>query len=695
MQTSGAGMTRREFLGLAGGLLITFALPYEWAAAQRARGAAPVDLNAWLHIAPDSRVTVFTGKVEAGQGVRTSLAQMVAEELTVPLSSVQMVMGETDRVPYDGGTYGSLTTRTMGIQLRAAAAKAREILTQMAAEKWSVTPADVSVHGGRVSLTANPRVSLALGELTQGKQITRALAGEPTLRPVDEYQVVGKSIPRLDGGALVTGQAKFAADLRLPNTAYGAVLHPPSFGARLTRLQTGGVEKLPGVVGVVHDGDFVGVVAERQDVAEKAIALLQADWEQTAHPSMATLYDDLRKSASLDDTVVEDGKVDPALADAHRTFSATYRTSFVAHAPIEPHVSLASFQDGEVTVYPATQCPFRHREAVAEALKVEPEHVHIVMPAVGAGYGGKHQGDLSVQAALLSRAVKRPVLVAQSRAEELTWNYFKPAALIEVRAGMDAPGQVVAWDCEIRNPGARGAVPPYDFANRRVRSYRCDPPLRQGSWRGLAGSANTFAIEVHMDDMARQSGQDPIEFRLRHLAGNPRLAATIKAAADRYGWHHQTGPSGAGVGFACGVDAGSCVAQIAEIELDRATGQVRVKRVIVAQESGLIINPDGIQNQIEGATTMGIGQALWEAVRYEQGKILTDSFATYPIPTFRQAPAIEVMLVPNPTHPPQGAGEPAIFPIAAAIANAIFEATGKRLRQLPMSPESVLAALRS
>jgi nicotinate dehydrogenase subunit B len=690
-----AHLSRREFLGLAGGLVITFAFGRELEAGARGgrEAGAAEDLNAWLRISPDSRVTVFTGKVEVGQGVGTSLAQMVAEELGVPFSSVEMVMGETDRVPYDGGTYGSLTTRTMGITLRAAAAKAREILAQMAAEQWSVKPADVVVRDGRIFLSKNRGVSVSLGELTQGKQITRALAEEPSLRPVEEYQIVGKSIPRADGRDLVTGAAKFTADVRLPNMAYGAVLHPPSFGARLTRLQAAEAEKLSGVVAVVHEGDFVGLVAERPDIAQRAIALLQADWEETAQPSMAALYDDFRKSASLDDTAVDEGAVTTALAGAHRTFAATYHTSFVAHAPIEPHGSLVLVQNGEATVYPATQCPFRHRDAVAEALNLPPERVHVAMPAVGAGFGGKHQGDTSVQAARLSRAVKRPVLVSQTRAEELTWNYFKPAALIEIRTGVDEAGQVQTWDCDIYNPGARGAVPPYDFANRRVRCYGCDSPLREGSWRGLAGSANTFAIEGHMDYMARELGQDPVEFRLRHLEGDPRLAATIKAAADRYGWRRQTGPTGSGVGFACAIDAGSRVAEIAEVEVDRATGGVRVKRVVAAHESGLVINPDGIQNQIEGAIVMGTGPALTEAVRYEQGKILTNSFATYRIPTFRTAPAIEVVLVPNPTHPPQGAGEPPIFPISAAIAAAIFDATGKRLREMPMTPDRVLAAL--
>jgi isoquinoline 1-oxidoreductase len=694
MGITNSGLTRREFLGLTGGLIIYFSLPHGLAA--EAGQAEAEDLNAWLHIAPDSRVTVFTGKVEIGQGARTSLAQMAAEELTVPFSSVEMVMGDTDQVPYDGGTYGSLTIRTNGVRVRAAAAQAREVLMDMAAEKWSVSRKALVIANGRISLASDPHTSITLGELTQGKRIAREMRGEPRLRPVSEYRVVGKSMPRVDGRALVTGEEKFVGDLRLPGMVYGAVLYPPSFGAHLVSINSQAAEKLPGVIKVVREADFVGVVAAWPDVAEKAVALIKAAWkEQATQPSMATLYDDFRRTAQLEDTVAEDGEVGAALASARRGFSASYRTAYLAHAPLEPHAAVAWVRGERATVYSSTQTPFPHRDEVAAALRLAPRQVRVLVPRVGGGFGGRENADVAIAAARLSRAVGRPVMVTQSRAEEMTWNYFKPAALIDIRCGVNEAGQIQSWDCDIYNCGDRGALPPYQFANRRVRSYRCDSPLRQGAWRGLAGSANTFAIEAHMDHVASQLGQDPVEFRLRHLGSDSRLARTIEAAAEEYRWRPHRAPTGLGVGFACGIDAGSCVAEIAEVEVDRDSGLVRVRRIVVAHESGLIINPDGIRNQIEGGVTMGLGLALRESVRYEQGHILTTSYSTYPIPTIKDTPQIDIVLVQNPTHPPQGAGEPPIFPIGALIADAVFDATGKRLRELPLSPDRVLAALQS
>jgi nicotinate dehydrogenase subunit B len=693
MDTTEAGITRREFLGLAGGLMILITLPPEILPV--AEGAAEAeDINAWLLISPDSTVTVFSGKVELGQGIRTSFAQMVAEELTVPFSSVEMIMGDTDSVPHDRGTFGSLSTRTVGRTLMAAAAKAREILTNMAAEKWGVKPQDVIVKDGRISLAMDPTKSVTLGGLTEGAAIAETLPGEPTLLPVSEHQVIGKPLPRVDGPAIVTGAEKFVGDLRLPGMLYGAVLHPPSFGARLVSMDAGEAEELPGVVAVVREDEFVGVVGERQDIAQRARDSIKATWEETPHPAQATLYDDLRKSGSPEGTVVDDAAALSALAGASRTFNQTYRTSFLAHAPIEPHVALASVTSDGATVWASAQTPFSQRDGVAGALGINPSKVHVFVPRVGGGFGGKESTNMAVMAARLSRAVKRPVLLSWNRAEVLTWNYFKPAALIDVRCGVDGAGRIQAWDCDIYNCGARGAEPPYGFP-KHIRTLRCNAPLAQGAWRGLAGSANTFAIESHMDEMASELGVDPVEFRLRHLENNPRLAKTVQAVADKYGWKPRRAPSGQGVGFACAVDAGSCVAEIAEIALDRSTGLLRVRRVVAAMESGLVINPDGITNQMEGAITMGLGMVLREAVRYENGKILTDSFATYRIPTIKDAPAIETVLVDNPTHPPEGAGEPPLFPIAVAVANAFFDATGKRVRQIPLSPETVLAALKA
>ena len=693
MDTSGSGITRREFLGLAGGLMILIGLPRGLASA--AEDAAEAEaINAWLLITPDNRVTVFSGKVEIGQGLRTSFAQMVSDELTIPFSSVEMIMGDTTRVPYDEGTFGSESTRTVGRQIRAAAATAREILANMAAEEWGVKPENLVIRDGRISLANDPSKSISLGELTQGKRITRTLKGEAGLMPASEYKVVGKPVPRVDGPAIVTGGEQFVGDIRLPGMLYGAVLYPPSFGARLTGVDTREAEKLPGVVAVVKEGEFIGVVAEREDIARSARGAIRATWQEAKPAVQASLYDNFRRTASPEDTVVDDKEVASSLSSARHSFNATYRTAYVAHSPMEPHIALADFKEGGVTVWSSTQTPFPHRDDLIKALNLEASKVRVLMPRVGGGFGGRENSDVAVAAARLSRAVKRPVMVGQTRAEELTWNYFKPAALIDVRCGVSDAGLITAWDCDIYNCGDRGAEPPYGFP-KHIRTLGCDSPLAQGAWRGLAGSANTFAIESHMDEMASTLGVDPLAFRLRHLDNDPRLAKTVQAVAEKYGWKPRKAPTGQGVGFACGNDAGSCCAEIAEIDLDKATGVVHVRRVVVSHESGLVINPDGIINQIEGGITMGLGMTLREAVRYENGKILTDSFGSYRLPTTKDAPVIETVLVGNPTHPPEGAGEPPIFPIAAAVSNAIFDATGKRLRELPLSPEQVLAALRA
>ncbi len=691
---SKTGLTRREFLGLTGGLVVFFTLPGSLARAGEESEEA-INFNAYLRIAPDNTATVFTGKVEMGEGTKTAFAQMVAEELTLPLSSVEVVMGDTGRTPFADGTWGSESVREEGVALRAAAAQARDLLVEMAAEKWGVATQALVVSDGRILLAYDPAQSVSLGELTQGKEIERTLKGEPKLRPVTEYRVVGTSVPRVDGRSVVTGKEQFVADLRLPGMLYGAVLYPPSFGARLRSADASQAEKAAGVVKVVREGEFLGIVGERPEIARQARELVKADWEKKPQPSMASLWDDFRATAKPEDTVVEEGAAASEFEGAKRQFRATYRTAFVAHAPVEPHVALALWEGRDLTVYSNTQAPFMQRDEVAEALGLSPKQVRIAVPRVGGGFGGKTNADLAIAAARLARAVGKPVMVSQTRAEELTWNYFKPAALIDIRCGVDSSGTITAWDCDIYNCGDRGAEPPYAFANRRVRTFECDSPLAQGAWRGLAGSANTFAIESHMDEMASALGQDPVEFRLKHLSNDPRLAATVRAAAEAYGWTPRRAPTGKGIGFACGIDVGSKVAQIVEAEVDKSTGLVHVSRVVVAHESGLIINPDGITNQIEGAIIMGLGPALREMVRYEDGRILTDRYSLYPVPTIRDAPKIETVLVPNPTHAPEGAGEPAVFPISAAVGNAIFDATGKRLREMPLSSEQVLAALKS
>jgi len=689
-------MTRREFLRLAGGVVVVFSLTPPAEAGKGGAGSAEAteELDAWLRVGADGRAAVFVPTPEAGQGIRTSLAQMVAEELTIPISSVDMVMGDTQLVPSLPEARSRPALATVGRRVRAAAAQVREVLAEIAASRWGVPREKVEIRGGRALMVGGPWTAIPLGDLARGRRLMRKLEMNAPLRPAGEYESVGKPLPRQEGRALVTGEAQFVADMRLPGMVYGKVFRPPCLGARLVEADTRGASGQPGVIAVVRQGDFIGVVATSPESAERGARRIEATWEEGPHPSMSSLYEDLREGARLDTIVQEQGEVERALASARYGFAASYRTPFLAHAPIEPHGALAVPEENGILVYASTQQPFAHRAAVAEALGLPAERVHVICAPVGGAFGGKDTAEVSVEAARLARVVGRPVMVTYSREEEFALNYFGPAALIEVRCGVSEGGEISAWDCQAYNCGPRGAAPPYEFASLRARSYRCQSPLPQGHWRGEGGPANAFAREVHLDHVASELGCDAVELRLRHLASKPRLAAVVEAAAERWGWGSRRAPTGLGVGFACAEDSGGCVAQIAEVEVERRSGEVRVRRVLTVFDAGLVVNPDGLRNQIEGAVVMGLGFTLREAIRYEQGRILATRFASYPIPTFRDTPQMETILISDPDDPPGGGGTPAICPIAAAVANAVFDAVGVRIRELPLSGERVRSALR-
>ncbi len=675
-----SGLTRREFLHLAGGVVVLFAMR---APTEASTASSSSELNSWLAVGEDGKVTIFAPAVEVGQGLRTSLTQLVAEELSLPPDKVQVILGDTDRASAEVAlSPGALAT--IGIPVRQAAADAREILTQLAAEKWGVEAGQVELRDGSVFLASDPAKSLGFGELAKGRRLVRRSKEPVPLKPMDEWEVIGQPLARLDGRAYVTGEAKFVADIQLPKMVYAKLLHPPCLDARLVRCDTRAAVGQPGVIAVVEEEDFVAVVATEPERAERAIRSIQATWEEGEHASMSSLYQTLRNTAKLEEKPASRGDVGTALTAARHGFSASYRTAFVAHAPIEPQAALAVSEGDRIIVYASTQRPFVHQRAVAEALVIKPERVRVIAPLVGGAFGGKDAPDISVTAVRLARVVGRPVLVSQSREEELSWNYFRPAALIEVRCGVGIDGRLVAWDCDVFNCGSQGAAMPYTVPNLRIRSYRCTSPLPQGAWRGNGGTANAFAREVHLDHVASELGEDPVAYRLRHLEAEPRLARVIRAAAERYGWQERVAPTGLGVGFACASDGGSVVAEIAEVEVERTSGQVRVRRVIAVHEGGLVVNPDGLKNQLEGAIVMGLGPALREAVRCEQGRILTKSFASYPIPTIFDTPALDITIIPNPDLPPQAGGNAALCAVSPAVANAVFDAIGSRLRELPM-----------
>ncbi|MBN1459495.1 MAG: molybdopterin-dependent oxidoreductase [Armatimonadetes bacterium] len=685
-QESSEGLTRREFLQAAGGVIVSFAVSGVGGVFAAAGQPSTVDPNAWLRIGRDGRITVFAPIPETGQGLRTQLAQLVAEELSTSLTSVEVVLGDTDRVPVYEITCASEVLPTAGVRVRQAAAQAREVLASLAAEKWSVSRSAVAVKSGGVELVSDPTRKLGFGELAGGKPLLRRLKDSAALKPAKAYSTVGTSAGRVEGLSYVTGKARYAADYRPKDLLYGSVLRRPYLGARLERADARASVGQPGVVAVVKEGGFVGVVATRPDLSERALKLVQASWVGGRQASAASLYQDLRQKAVLAEELSHRGEVESALAGARHGFSANYRTPYAAHAPLEPEAALAQMEDGGLVVRASTRQPFVQRQAVAAALGVPETKVRVMATTIGGAFGGKESPSLSIAAARLAQAVGRPVLVQHRREEEMCGTTFRPAGLMSVQCGVTGEGRITAWAYDVFNCGGRGARPPYGFPHERIRSYACESPLPQGSWRTQGGLPNAFAREVHLDHVASELQEDPVALRLRHLDGSPPMKHVVRRAAERCGWRDRRPPTGLGVGFACATDAGSYAAVVAEVEVDRVSGHVRVRRVSVVQDSGLVINPEIVHSQIAGGVVMGLGSALWEAVRYEQGRILTKSFASYPIPTFRDTPELDIELVASDSQVPQGPGTAALCAVVPAVVNAVFDATGQRLRELPLSP---------
>jgi nicotinate dehydrogenase subunit B len=685
---------RREFLkGLGGGILVLLwltgdATGQESGAGGRRRGGgeAPQEISAWLHIGEDGKVTAYTGKTEVGQNIRTSLSQVVAEELRIPVSSVRMVMADTDLTPFDMGTFGSRTTPAMAPQLRRAAAAARERLIDLAAEQSKVDRASLTVANGRV-IGPGSSPSFAFGELTRGQKLVQSIAAEAPTTPVEQWKVAGQSVPKVDGRAIVTGQHQYSSDIRRPGMLVGKVLRPPTIGATLASVDTRVAAAMPGVT-VVREGEFVGVTAPDEQTAAKAIAALRAEWKPTEQPSAAELFTLLKQPASegqggrgSEPQVV--GSMDEGLAAAQQKLSATYTVAYIAHAPLEPRAAVAEWKDDRMTVWTGTQRPFGVKGEVARALNLPEERVRVIVPDTGSGYGGKHTGEAAGEAARLARAAGKPVRVVWTREEEFTWAYFRPAGVIDVTGGVRSDGTLTAWEFHNYNSGGSAIRTPYEALHQRIQFHPSNSPLRQGSYRGLAATANHFARESHMDDLAHAVGLDPLEFRLRNLK-DERIRAVLTAAAERFGWSRRPKGQNHGCGIACGTEKGGYVATAAEVRVDRGTGRVKIVRAVTAFECGAILNPEHLENQVEGCVVQGIGGALLEAIDFANGKILNPRFSRYRVPRFSDTPAMETVLVDRKDLPSAGAGEAPIVAIAPAIGNAVFAATGRRLRSLPM-----------
>ncbi len=687
---------RREFFKLFGAGLAVLCVLDRQAFGQEAAGgrmpdnAAPKTIGAWLHIGEDGGVTVFTGKVEMGQNIRTSLSQGVAEELGVSIGSIKMIMGDTDKVPFDMGTFGSLTTPVMNLQLRRVAASARNTLIDLAAAQWSVDRQRLSVAGGKV-LDNNSKRSVDYGTLVQGHEIAQLLSADDSLIPAAQWKVAGQSAPKVDGRDFVTGAHRYPSDQKLPDMLYGKVVRPTAFNATLVSADTQEAEKIADVT-VVRDGNFIGVAAPSSAVAARAAAAIRAEWKADQQPSDRELFDYLKKNPVAQQEVAgapryEVGALEPALASADRRLQQTYNVAYIAHAPLEPRAALAQWTGDRLTVWTGTQRPFAVRSELAAAFHMSLERVRVLVPDTGSAYGGKHTGETAVEAARLARAARRPVKLVWTREEEFTWAYFRPAGVIEITSAVDHDAKITAWDFHNYNSGAAGIRTYYDIPNQRIQFHATKSPLRQGSYRGLAATANHFAREVHMDELAHLVKMDPLEFRLKNLK-DERLRAVFVAAAEKFGWA-KTKPAGHGYGIGGGFEKLGNVATAVEVAVDRATGRVTIVRVVTAFECGAIVNPDQLRNQVVGANIMGLGGALFEAIEFDNGHILNGRFSKYRVPRFSDVPPIETVLIDRKDLPSAGAGEAPIFGLAPAIANGIFDATGVRLRSLPLAPHGL------
>jgi CO/xanthine dehydrogenase Mo-binding subunit/aerobic-type carbon monoxide dehydrogenase small subunit (CoxS/CutS family) len=612
--------------------------------------------GAWLHVAGDGAVTAFTGKVDVGQGNRTALSWLVADELGVPIESVRLVMGDTDLCPHDEGTVGSRSMADAGPLLRRAAAAARSSLAE------------------RPPAPGERRVELASDQSAPARAVNKT--------PVRRQEALD----------VVSGAMRYPGDLTRDGMLHGWVLKPPTPDAHLRECDLEAARAIDGVT-VVRDGGFIGVTAADPEKLAEAKGLVRAEWSSPAGPDEAELAAYLRShpvelegwARSFDHEL---GDVQEALGAAAIRLDATYSTAYVAHVPLETRAALAEWDGERLTVWTGTQRPFGVRAELAGQLDLPEARVRVIAPTAGSGFGGKHSGEAAIEAARLSRATGRPVKVHWSRAEEFGAAYVRPAAVIDIRSGADSDGTLSAWEFLNVGSGAAGIGCPYVIPNQTIRFQPADSPLRHGSYRALAATANHFARESHIDELAHALGVDPLELRLTHLE-DERLADVLRAA-ERAAWRWNDGGRGSGgsLGIACGVEKDARVATCAEVSV--AGAELSVTRIVTAFDCGAIVDADNLVNQIEGATVMGLGGALFEQVHFARGRLRTLSLSEYRVPRFRDVPAIEVVLVDRPEVPSAGAGETPIVCVAPAIANAVFAATGLRIRSLPLLSEGTL-----
>lgn len=729
------GFSRRQFLRISGafGLGLVVAGPLRagamaagpaWPGAATADGegqasplpqrSKPTDVDAYLKIGPDGAVTLYTGKLEYGQGIQTGFAQLAAEELDVPFESVNVVMGDTDRTPWDVGTYGSLSTRSTGPVIRQAAAELHQWLLEMGAGRLGLTTDRVHTENGSVVANDDPSKSVSYSALAAGGATGLTTQGTATLKDPSKYTIVGQSIGRVDLPEIVVGKTKYTYDTTVPAMVHGKIVRPPSWGAKLASIDFSAAQSMPGVVGVFQDGDFAGLAAERHEQAEAALAAVKATWtEQNSPYTSDNIHDAIKSTADAGKPIHPPaGDVDGALAGAAKTVKATVRSAYVAHAPMEPMTALVNIKPDKTEVWVSTQDPFLAQDAVAQTLNLPREQVVVYPPRSGGAYGRKTLPDQLVEAARLAKALGRPVRINRTREEEFQLEHARPAMVVEVTAGLDGHGQVSTWDWSTYSaayfpegasqPTAAGAdnasnvLDYYDIPNARSIFRQGVSPLPVTFWRDNGAPVNSLARESAIDELAELSGVDAVSFREKLLQSHPRLLAVMKAAVQMSGWKPGVGSTGQGYGLGLAFSDNTYVAEVAKVGVDASSGKVHVQNVYAAVDAGLLVNPMAARHQIEGSiVSQGTSSTLFEQLKFAKGRVTNPSFAQYPSMSFLDAPSVDVQFIEDKAQPMQGIGEPAVGAVSAAVSNAVYDLVGVRLRDLPFLPDKVLAALKA
>ncbi|WP_407176161.1 molybdopterin cofactor-binding domain-containing protein [Bradyrhizobium sp. STM 3562] len=704
----------------------------------QAANAGSIGLETFIKITADGSVTAYNGHVDLGTGIRTALGQIVAEELDVSFARVVVVLGDTSLVPNQGATIASETIQITAVPLRKAAAQARQFLFSRAAERLEVPSADLTIEDGLIRGKDNRSVSY--GELIGDECIRLDLAEDVPLKPTGSYSIVGQSVPRVDLPAKATGELVYVHDIRVPGMLHGRVVRPPYAGVdagpfvgnSLIAVDEDSVADIPGLVAVVTIGDFVGVIAEREENAVKAAARLRVSWKPVPTlPELDDLDTALRANPSTPRTLIDKGNVEGALAGAAKPMRRTYTWPYQMHASMGPSCAVADYREARIQVWSGTQNPHVLRSDLALLMDRPEADIEVIRLEAAGCYGRNCADDVSADALLLSRAVGRPVRVQLTREQEHAWEPKGTAQLIDVNGGLNADGTVAGYDFATRYPsngaptlallltgklapipavyemGDRTAIPPYDYDHMRVVAHDM-PPIVRASWlRGVSALPNSFAHESYIDELATEAGVDPIEYRLRYLK-DKRAIDLVNAVAERAGWtprpvrEEKEGDVVHGRGFAYALYVHSKFpgygaawsAWVADVAVDKTSGEVSVTRVVAGQDSGLMINPDGVRHQIQGNVIQSTSRALMEQVSFERGTVATREWGAYPIIKFPDLPKIDVLMLPRQDQPPLGVGESASVPSAAAIANAIFDATGVRFREPPFTPERILKGLR-